>query len=378
MRILVTTGPMVGHFYPMVPLSWALRTQGHHVLVATPDYFAPAVVACGFPVVGLPSIDIAQAMSRDRQGNPVPADYYEPARMRRSGRGWGRLAADGLDGVRRVIAEWQPQCVLSDPMEMAGRLAAAEREVPWVEHGWGVRPSPYFEEAAAAELVPELRRLGLDRLPRPGVTLDVCPPGFDVPAAVPGRPMRYVPFSGPAERPRRYADGRPLIFLTFGTLLPRANPEQALGLLEALMRELTAGGLDFLVGIDPDLVAGMRPFPSGARAVGRIPLDQALSECAAVVHYGNSGAMMTALAHGVPQVVLAAPVADAPDNAERVAASGAGIRIGAGEVTAAGVREACLRVISEPEYRDRSRALAAAMRGLPSPAEIARRSAELV
>ncbi len=363
----------------MVPFCWALRAAGHHVLVVAPDYFAPSILACGLPVARVPTIDMSTAMSRDRQGNPVPIDYYEPARMRRSGRGWGRLAAHSLDGVREVVVGWDPQAVVSDPLEMAGRLAAAERGIPWIEHGWGVRPSPYFHSGAAEELVPELDRLALASMPLPRLTLDVCPPDFQSPDSPPAQRMRYIPFSGPALRRERLAtNGKPLVFVTFGTLLPRVNPEQAVGLLGELMRELTDGGFDFIIGVDPELLAHLRPYPAGARAVGRVPLDQVLPGCAGVVHYGNSGAMMTALANGVPQVVLAAQVADAPDNAERVAATGVGLRISAGDVTAEVVREACVRTITEPAYRARAEAFAAEMRKLPSPTEIALRLPDLL
>ena len=35
MRVLFTASPALGHMFPMIPLAWAYRAQGHDVLVAT-------------------------------------------------------------------------------------------------------------------------------------------------------------------------------------------------------------------------------------------------------------------------------------------------------------------------------------------------------
>lgn len=47
MRVLFTTTPGRGHFFPMVPLAWALRCAGHQVVVAAPPQIAESVRAAG-------------------------------------------------------------------------------------------------------------------------------------------------------------------------------------------------------------------------------------------------------------------------------------------------------------------------------------------
>jgi UDP:flavonoid glycosyltransferase YjiC (YdhE family) len=54
MRILFSTFPGLGHFFPLVPLAWAARTAGHEVLVATTSR---ALEACG--QAGLPAVEAA-------------------------------------------------------------------------------------------------------------------------------------------------------------------------------------------------------------------------------------------------------------------------------------------------------------------------------
>ena len=43
MRILFTTAPLSGHYFPLVPLAWACRSIGHEVLVATSGHYVGTV-----------------------------------------------------------------------------------------------------------------------------------------------------------------------------------------------------------------------------------------------------------------------------------------------------------------------------------------------
>ena len=59
MRVLLTTQPAYGHFFPMLPLAVALRSAGHDVAFATSATFCPVVHQHGFPAfpVGLDWIE---------------------------------------------------------------------------------------------------------------------------------------------------------------------------------------------------------------------------------------------------------------------------------------------------------------------------------
>jgi UDP:flavonoid glycosyltransferase YjiC (YdhE family) len=365
---------MVGHFFPMVSLCWALRSAGHQVLVAAPADFAPTVTGCGLVASGaVPAAAMPTLMSTDRQGRSIPAVYETEARLRRSGGGWARLAAHSLDATLELARGFRPDVIVSEPLEFAGHFAAHHLGIPWVEHGWGLRPSPLFAAAAYEELRPELDRFDLAALPEPDLRLDVCPPSFQHPGTSPAAVQRYVPFNGARPRPgwlNAPAGGR-RVFVTFGTLLPQINPAQTLPLLRFLIERLPDLGVEVLVGVAPQTAAQLPAPAENAGMIGWIPLDQVLPLCDLVVHYGGSGATMTALAYGVPQIVLAAAVADAPDNAERVHATGIGVGLSPEEAMACEpVRDACARLLDDHRYAERAGAFAAENAAMPTPAEV--------
>ncbi|WP_175797200.1 glycosyltransferase [Burkholderia ambifaria] len=100
--------------------------------------------------------------------------------------------------------------------------------------------------------------------------------------------------------------------------------------------------------------------PDGDRLLVRrfVPMRTLLPRCRALVHHGGIGTAALAFEAGIPQVVT--PFAhDQFDNAQRVATSGAGIRIDA-PVDGARLGAALMRVLNEPEfavYAERARTL---------------------
>jgi hypothetical protein len=49
MKVLIVTFPAPSHYFPLVPMGWALRASGHDVRVACPASFAGVVTASGLP-----------------------------------------------------------------------------------------------------------------------------------------------------------------------------------------------------------------------------------------------------------------------------------------------------------------------------------------
>jgi UDP:flavonoid glycosyltransferase YjiC (YdhE family) len=369
MRVLFTSAPMYGHLYPTVPLAWALRVTGHEVLVAVPEDFAPAAVATGLPVaVSSPPADVARMIGFDREGRPVPRPSDRAAILARSGRGWGRLSASVLPGLLALGRSWRPDLVLSEPVEHAGPLVAGALGVPWVKHGWGGLSVPeIFWHEGRRELAPERRDVGEPAAE--ALFLDACPPTLQRPGAPVGQPMRYVPYNGPAVLPPALLRPRPRprVCVTLGTVVPdRLGAE--------LLRELFDPLLDLDVEIAlagaPEIVDVLRPLPPAVTLAGWLPMSTLLPACDLVVHHGGSGTMLTALVNGLPQLLLPRPTADQLDNAERLTALGAGLRLLVEETSPARIRDAVERLLHEPGHRAAAGTLAAEIAGMPAPGEL--------
>ena len=368
MRVLVTTAALHGHFFPMVPLAWALRSAGHEVLVAAPEQFVTDVAAAGLPAAASAGpIAFADFMFHDRDGNRLTPPADPTQRRVTSGRAWGRLAARTLDGTLDLVRSWRPDLVVSEPTEYAGPMAARSAGIPWVEHSWGLAAQPEYKPAAADELAPELRRLGVTDLPEPDLLVDVAPPSVQRPT---GQPMRYVPYNGPATLPDwlRVPPAGQRILVTLGSMLPTHGLLDFAGMLRDLAVALAVPGTEVLVAVD-DAVAARWTVPPGVRATGWLPLNLALPTCDLVVHHGGPGSVFTAFALSVPQLALP-QTADQFENAERLVAAGVGRQLLPAEREPAAVLAAATAVLAEPLYRKHSDAVAEEIRTRPSPADV--------
>ena len=64
MRVLVTSWGWRSHFYPLVPLAWALRSAGHEVLVASQPAMIEVITGAGLPAVAVgEDLDFAEVFS---------------------------------------------------------------------------------------------------------------------------------------------------------------------------------------------------------------------------------------------------------------------------------------------------------------------------
>ncbi|WP_242608770.1 nucleotide disphospho-sugar-binding domain-containing protein [Actinomadura formosensis] len=375
--MLMTTAPMHGHFFPLVPLAWALQSAGHEVLVAAPGDFSAAVTGTGLCAhATVDEADFGDFMFRDRAGRPVERPAEMDGRLAVSGRAWGRLAARVLPGMLDAVRGWRPDLVISEPCEHAGPVAAARHGVPWVEHGWGMALHPILRRAGGEELAPELDELGLPALPDPSAVIDVCPPSMQRPGAAAGLAMRYTPYNGSAPLPGWLWDrpAVPRVCLTMGSLLPRFGGEPVADLLSRLVRALPALGIELVVAMAPDRAKLLPAASPAVRLAGWLPISRVLPHCDLVIHHGGGGSTLTSLAASVPQLVLPRPAVDMIDNAERVAAAGAG-RALPPEVTGGdggmdAVLAACAELLAEPRYRRGAAALAAEIAARPAPARI--------
>ena len=105
-------------------------------------------------------------------------------------------------------------------------------------------------------------------------------------------------------------------------------------------------------------------LPANARAATYLPYDELLPRTSVFVTNGGYGGVQCALRYGVP-IVATGGKEDKPEVGARVAWSGVGRRIRSERPTARALRRDILAVLSQPNYRQASRRIAAEMAAAP-------------
>jgi UDP:flavonoid glycosyltransferase YjiC (YdhE family) len=121
----------------------------------------------------------------------------------------------------------------------------------------------------------------------------------------------------------------------------------------------TLEGVRALVTLGPSLDPARFEAPPNARLERFVPHSAVLPLAAAMVTQCGLGTVSKALAHGVPLVCLPL-LGDQPENAARVVARGAGLRLPA-EADPGRIAEAIRRVLTEPGFRAGATALGGAI-----------------
>jgi UDP:flavonoid glycosyltransferase YjiC (YdhE family) len=145
-------------------------------------------------------------------------------------------------------------------------------------------------------------------------------------------------------------DRRPLVLVGFSTTFQNQ--------VETLQRVIEGvGGLDVraVVTTGPAVDPGSMPCPPNVHLCTSAPHSELLKEAAAVVTHCGHGTVIRSLAAGVPLVCM--PMGrDQNDNAARVTARGAGVRLRP-SASAAAVRKSVREVLESPGYRQKAREL---------------------
>jgi hypothetical protein len=396
MRALFATTAGEGHFGPMVPFARACAAAGHEVRVSAPASFAAAVERAG--LVHLPVPDAPPDEMGALFGRLPGLSFGEANAIVLRDVFAGLDARSVLPALGAAVDGWRPDLVVRESAEFASYVVAEQQRIPHVE----ITPGTAGLDAIVLPLVDEaLRALGAERgaeglwaTPVVGTVPEVLddPPDERRRLGLPVRTVHRFRYEaaapaatagpddgdeGGSALPAPWGDpDAPLVYASFGTVaatMPPLFPVLYRAVVDALA-ELPARLL--LTLGEPGDLAALGPLPANVHAERFRRQHDVMPHAAAVIGHGGFGTTLTALAHGVPQVVLPLFAVDQRQNAVAVARTGAGrwidgLAAGAGlpdpAVLAAGLPDALTAVLTEPAYRARARAVADEMASLPAP-----------
>src|SRR5271166_1302088 len=227
MRILFSSTKGLGHLRSLLPYALKAQSRGHSVCVATPDGAGPTLKGLGLAHApfAAPADDDVKAVTAPWQG--LPAEEFVVRFVK-------KVVADlrpraALPALRQSIHEWRPDFVVRESAEFAAAIVAEEAGLAHA------RVAPHCETAEmglialTAEPIDEIRReTGLK--PDEGFALRAAQGFTGFPASLDGAepahlgppPFRVRESPRPTRRDGRPApwaesDGRPLLYISFGT-----------------------------------------------------------------------------------------------------------------------------------------------------------------
>lgn len=367
MRILITFVGGFGHLAPLLPVARAARALGHDVAIAGSGGLVGRIEEAGFrgyatsPRPHHSGTAVRRDLTPLQPTDPRAAEVEFAANF--ASRGARRMAG----AVPQVLADFRPDLVIRDETDLGTTIAAELHDVPVATHlvlasGLLVRPElvgPELDTVRSEHgLAPDP---GLVRLTS-GPVLSPFPPGFRSPEApVRLSPVHYRRAGGPPRPADRPGGRRPQVYATLGTIFNKTSGD----LLERMAVGLATLDADVLLTVGRDIEPrDLGPQPDHVRVERFVPQEDVLSGTDVVVHHGGSGALLDALRHGLPSVVL--PLgADQSHNARRAGELGLARTVDAAAVTAAELARAVEEALVDPDLRRRCEQVATEVDRLP-------------
>jgi UDP:flavonoid glycosyltransferase YjiC (YdhE family) len=379
MRVILSTMPGFGHLLPLLPLGRALHRLGHQVAVLSSAGMAPLVAAEGFELLAAgPMPDALLAEVAERTGADPAADP-EPAAVAELFA--GTRVDLTVDEAAPIAADWQPDLIVNEFCDFVGPLIGTALRVPVATLAWGPALPPPFLDAMTALVRPRYTERGLlapSATPSGRWLLDTCPPGFQGARSAtatniqrlalrpePHQAAGHEGRAGYAGQDLAGVSDRPMVLVSFGTLF--ADP----AVVGPILRSLSTLDIDLVatlgldgkadeLAVDADRIT-LVPFQ---------PLAELLTGVSVVVCHGGAGTTLGALARGIPMVVVPQG-ADQFIQAERVAATGAGLALPPGQADPAQVTDAVRRLLDEPMFAATAARIRDEIAAMPTPAEVA-------
>jgi UDP:flavonoid glycosyltransferase YjiC (YdhE family) len=260
-----------------------------------------------------------------------------------------------------------PDLIVYDPVFNAGLVAAAALDVPAVGHGQGImRHTPEFIREHAA---PAFERHHVE-LPKKIMMIDIVPDSLMLEDGTSMRKMRYIPYNGAGMVPPWLLEmpTRPRIAVTLGGYSVEATGTSRLVRAIEAARRVDA---EFILTADDATAASLGPLPPNVRVTGWVPLRELIRTCAAIIHHGGLGSMLTACVAGIPQFAI--PEGFGYEfNARSMARYGFGLTGAASDITA----DAISTLLNDPRLKNAAQQIRREIEQLPPPSEMLHQIAE--
>jgi UDP:flavonoid glycosyltransferase YjiC (YdhE family) len=372
-RVLVTSTPGRGHLGPLLPVAAVLREAGHDVRWATAAQSCATVAALGYAVepAGLDVLrrraaaadrlpQIMRLPPRERRG-PLFTEFFVKAAA-------PVMAAD----VRPLVDSFGPDLVVHETAELGVVPLAVERGIPHVVVAFSGPLPVHAAPMVSAELAAWWETLGLALPAHAGLAGDLYlhpfPPAFRADPSWPFERLGPTPVEPdpPVEPPawlEALGSSRPAVYVTFGT-----EPTAADAPWPALLDALGARDLDALITTGPHADAStFGRVPGNVRVEQYVPQHEVLGRVAAVLSHAGAGTTLGAASAGVPQITV--PLfADQWDNADAMAASGAGVVCEVDQRSGASLGSLLDQVMAEDGWRAAAASVAEEMGRMPTAA----------
>jgi MGT family glycosyltransferase len=371
MRVLISSCKPTSHFRPLLPFAHGLKARGHEVRIAALTELSGEIARHGFDYV-----------IQDAPTDAVRADFAERASSvprERAGKFFmaqvfmGYLPRAALPRLIDFCSDWRPDLVLRESTEFSGLIAAEKAAIRHIRVEIANGES---EESIVTNYAREIDALrDLVSLPpdsaaclRTEASFTAHPQLLDNTVRVNSRaPFRFRVETPPeTDKPASLdwapKDGRPLIYITFGTIaadnskakhIYRVAVEALADLpVHALLTTGDEAPSDLLDELPPNVV--VRRF---------VPQAEVLPHVRLLVCHGGSGTVLGGLAAGVPMVI--APLfADQPDNARCLAS--AGLALSVLDASASSLRAAISAALEDQNLRRRAQAAAREIAAMPT------------
>ena len=413
-RVLFACWPFEGHVFPLLSVALAERERGGEVAFYTGRRLAPVIEAEDVEVFPFDRVEGVwqRVHERERELQPRGRSF----RMQQAAfREWlVESIPDQVADLRAILDRFRPDVLVTDgsmwgpslvlreavpiPVVFASTLLYAlipGPDAPPPGSRLGVpRTRPERLRARAVTAVTDLLARGtrtrLDELrasyglpPMGGSVNAFCArlplyligsdPALDYDRADLPASVHYVGplLWHPPEPPgthewlERIPAERPWVHVTEGT-----SHFQQPFLLQAAARGLAEAEVEAILptGDDRDLTAvGLGPGGApNVHARNWLSHGELLPRCRVVVTTGGAHTTISALAAGVP-IVIVPTMWDKPENAKRLVEAGVAVRLSRRACTPEALREAVERVLADPAYAAGARRLAARLAAAPGP-----------